>query len=670
MTSLTPNDLAMFAKIGVGPELLAKAKIQRVNNAEARELLALNGGAHGDMSGIFFPYLSPQTGFRVGARVRRDRPEIEGGKPKNKYMSGFGDRKHLFFVPGTEPLLADLAVNIVLIEAEKSALALNAWAERAGKRILPIAMGGCSGWRGRIGKQQNAKGETVDEVGPLPDLAVCAGRRTYLLLDANAATNPKVQSQRRDLAKALRKMKADVRVLNLPAFENVNGPDDFIAAKGDDALLALFENGVIITNKEGGARSVLANAVTLLRESPEWNDVLAFNEFTLYITTKKAAPWQQRAGANWTDYDHSRTTEWLQRHDVLVNTQVSAEAVQTVARENRFHPVRDYLNNLTWDGTPRLESWLMTYLGVPESTFIGAVGPRWMISAVARIFRPGCQCDHTLLLEGPQGIRKSTALQTLAGDEWFTDHISDLGGKDSRLELHGKWIIEFSELAAVRRGDVERVKAFLTARIDNFRTPYARCCEAVPRSCIFAASLNDATPFTDPTGSRRFWPVRCGQINIEALKSDRDQLWAEAYARYRAGEVWWLDTDELNQAATAEQDERYDPGVWDEVILDWIENPTQRFDPSGQQAIPIEPYESDAERVTVTDVLQHAIGKPLDRLTQADRNQVVRCLTHAGWKRKQDRSRGPSRGIWFYIRPVGTSLEGWEPVGNQSGNQS
>ena len=251
-------------------------------------------------------------------------------------------------------------------------------------------------------------------------------------------------------------------------------------------------------------------------------------------------------------------------------------------------------------------------------------------------------------------LRKSTALQILASDDYFTDHISDLGGKDSRLELHGKWIIEFSELAGVRRGDLEKVKAFLTARWDHFRMPYGRRSEAVPRSCVFAASVNDATPFTDPTGNRRFWPVRCGKIDIGTLKADRDQLWAEAQARFCAGEVWWLDTDELNRAASLEQDERYEPGVWDEIILDWIEKPTQRLDRGQSQAIPVEPFDSDDGRVTVTDVLVHAIGKPIDRLIQADRNQVARCLARAGWERKQVRA-GSIRK-WFYVRSV-TSID-------------
>jgi predicted P-loop ATPase len=652
MTTLTVADLAMFARFGVGPELLAKAKISRLTDPETREILALNG-AFGDMAGIVFPYLSPHTGFRVAARVRRDHPEVENGHEKNKYMSGYGDHRHLYAVPGSGALLADLTVPVVLVEAEKSALAIWAWSQRANKRLLPVGMGGCYGWRGRIGKTENSNGHRVDELGPLPDLEWCRKRRTYVLLDSNCATNPKVRAARRDLVRALVKLEADVRILNLPAGDGVNGPDNFLAAKGDEALTALFETGVL--TKDGNTRSLLTNAIALLRESPEWTGVLAYDDFTLYVTTKNPAPWQESGGRNWTDYDDSRATEWLQRHDVMVPTPVTAEAVQTVAKENRFHPVHDYLNGLHWDQISRLDNWLCEYLGVPPSPFVTAVGARWMISAVARVFKPGCQADYTLVLEGPQGIRKSTALQTLAGDDWFTDHISDLGSKDSRIELHGKWIIEFSELATVRRGELERVKAFLTARIDHFRMPYGRRSEAVPRSCVFAASVNDETPFTDSTGNRRFWPVRCGTIDIGALQRDRDQLWAEAYHRFKAGQAWWLDTNALNEFATLEQDERYDEGIWDSVILDWIDEPTQRLDRGQSISVPIEPFDSDGTRVTVTDILVHAIGKPLDRLTQGDRLQVVRCLAHAGWKRKQDGS-GSKRGKWFYVRPSVTSM--------------
>jgi predicted P-loop ATPase len=442
--------------------------------------------------------------------------------------------------------------------------------------------------------------------------------------------------------------------------------DEFEATPENSAEVGDWRDSLIRAETkegQGAPKALLENAITALRLAPEWSGVLGYNEFSLYTVSRKPAPWQEKAGGNWTDYDDSMTCGWPQRNGILVNSKVTAEAAQTVAKENSFHPVRDYLSALKWDGIGRIEKWLTTYLGTEDTPFSRAVGARWLISAVARIMHPGSQVDHVLLVEGPQGVRKSTALRILASDNWFSDHISDLGSKDSRLELHGKWILELAELDKVRRGELERVKAFITARIDNFRVPYGRRSEAVPRSCVFAATVNDQTPLTDETGNRRFWPVRCGVIDLPSLERDRDQLWAEAYECYRSGSVWWLESAELNALASREQEKRYDEGVWDQVILAWLEEPIQRYEIDGAAQLPIEPFDSTAERVTTTDVLVHAVGKDIDRCTQADRNQVARCLAHAGWKRKQDRSRGPLRGKWFYFRPeepVGTNTE---PVG-------
>jgi predicted P-loop ATPase len=367
----------------------------------------------------------------------------------------------------------------------------------------------------------------------------------------------------------------------------------------------------------------------------------------LYVECRKDPPFQRLDGKNWTDNDDSLTSLWLQHRRVRVNSRLAAEAVQVIARENRFHPVRDYLRSIQWDQQPRLHELLPKYFGAESTEWTRAIGERWLISAVARIERPGCQVDHVLLIQGPQGRLKSTALRTLAGDDHFSDHISDLGSKDSRVDLHGKWILEMAELDKVRRGQLERVKAFLTARIDNFRLPYGRISEAVPRSCVFAATVNDETPLTDETGGRRFWPVGCGTIDIEALERDRDQLWAEAYQRYYDGAVWWLDSAELNTLAAEEQDKRYEPGVWDDIILEWIEEPRQGYETDGAN-LPLTPFDSKPRRVTVTDILIHGIRKPLDRLTQNDRMQVVRCLVHAGWKRWQSGEKA-HRGRWFYV---------------------
>jgi putative DNA primase/helicase len=412
-------------------------------------------------------------------------------------------------------------------------------------------------------------------------------------------------------------------------------------------ICAIAKDGTV-----GGPKAILANVVTALRFAPEWSGVLAHNEFSLHVTTKKPAPWQtdSAVGKNWTDYEDSRGCEWMQHEGIVVSSKVVAEAVQTVAKENQFHPVRDYLRSLKWDGRPRIDEWLIRHMGAEDSIFVRAVGGRWLISAVARIFDPGCQVDHVLLLEGDQGVRKSSGLRVLTvRDEWFVDHTAELGSKDSRLDLSGKWIVEMAELDKVRGAALERVKAFLTVRYDHFRMPYGRRAEDVPRSCAFAGSVNDATPLTDATGNRRFWPVKCGNIDLGALTADRDQLWAEAYSRYRAGDPWYLDTPELNKAAVEQQDLRFDDGVWDQIILDWLEDPQQRYERNRDQDLPIQPFDSTSDAVTITDVLIHCVGKPLDRCEQKDRNQVARCLIHNGWRRKQS-GKGPKRGKWFYVR--------------------
>ena len=406
-----------------------------------------------------------------------------------------------------------------------------------------------------------------------------------------------------------------------------------------------------LKTKDGALRGCLENALNLLRFHPDFADGLAFNEFSLYAIAKKKTPWGKPAGQNWSDYDDSKTLAWFERQECFLGSSKKAsEAVETVARENSFHPVKDYLKATAWDRKPRLNGWLITYAGADDTPLNCAMGERWLISSVARIFQPGCQVDSYLQLEGPQGIRKSTLLRTLAGDEYFTDHVSELGSKDSRIELHGKTIIEYPELDRIKGRDLNRVKAFLTARYDCFRPPYGRRAINVPRSCVFAATTNDATSLTDETGGRRCWPVRCGTIDIPQLERDRDQLWAEAYFRYTQGAKWYLDTKALNDAAREQQEMRYDCGVWDEVILAWLADPKQRYSTDGGSQLPIEPFETNHGRTTITDVLIHAVGKPIERCTQGDKNSVARCLVHDGWERKQDRSRGPDRGKWFYVR--------------------
>ncbi len=399
-----------------------------------------------------------------------------------------------------------------------------------------------------------------------------------------------------------------------------------------------------VTSDKGEIKPLLANAELMLRH--KWAGVLAFDEFKLCVTTIKdppgmaeGQPWPgSKIAEPWTDNDDRLTCVWSQRNGVLVSDEVAGKAVQTVARDQRVHPVRQYLDALVWDGVPRLEGWLIVYLGVKDTTYTRAVGVRWMVAAVARIYRPGCKADCCLILEGPQGARKSTALRVLF-QPWFTDEIAELGSKDAALAVRGIWCIELSELDAMNNADVSKVKAFMSRNSDRFREPYARQVVESPRQCVFAGTVNKSEYLRDETGGRRFWPVVCGEIHIDDLERDRDQIMAEAAARYRAGSTWWLDTLELNRLATAEQGNRYTGDPWDELLSTWLTDPTERHDDvvAAWQRQYGWTFSSTSESVTITDVLLHAIGKRPDMWTQSDRIRVARSLRSMGWERYRQR---------------------------------
>jgi putative DNA primase/helicase len=233
----------MFGELGIDPALLADAHVQRVSDAQARQDFGVLGPPATDMGGLIFPYFSPANGRRTTARLRRDHPELVDGKLRNKYISAWGDSRHLYFPPGAATKLENLETPIVLVEAEKSALSLTAWAERMGMDLLPLGIGGCWGWRGqRIAKAIAPNGEREDVSGPLPDLDYCSGRRVYALLDANTATNDDVRRARTALISELRKRNRHCSVLlcELPNVDGVNGPDDYIAVHGDEAMAEVF----------------------------------------------------------------------------------------------------------------------------------------------------------------------------------------------------------------------------------------------------------------------------------------------------------------------------------------------------------------------------------------------------------------------------------------------
>jgi predicted P-loop ATPase len=381
---------------------------------------------------------------------------------------------------------------------------------------------------------------------------------------------------------------------------------------------------------KGKPRAELSNVIIALRYAPEWQGVLAHDKSAHRTVARKAPPWAKTRALPfvWTEEDDILTADWAQHQGISIGVLTAGQAVQAVAAENSFHPIRDFLDALPekWDGESRIHSWLREYLGaIQVGEYTSAIGSRWLIGAVARIMDPGCKNDCALILEGPQGARKSTALRIL-GEPWFSDDMSDIGSKDAQMQLRGTWIMEWSELDSMGRVDIGRVKAFMARNTDRFRPPYGHRLVELPRECVFAGTTNSDSYLRDDSGARRFWPVRCGLIDTDALRRHRDQLWAEAVIRYRDGAKWWLDRSELEEAARIEQADRYEAGVWDDTIRIWTQH---------------------RESVTVEEILSECILMEKSKWTQAHRNHVCRALRSFGWTRRRRGSRGSRDWRWW-----------------------
>ena len=308
-----------------------------------------------------------------------------------------------------------------------------------------------------------------------------------------------------------------------------------------------------------------------LRDAPELAGLVSYDEMLRAALLRRPVPGTGEAEDGLPrplrDTDVTAAQEWLQRAGLAgLSKDVAHQAVELRARENSFHPVRDHLEALRWDGVARLGSWLTAYLGVPAGAYSAAIGRMFLVAMVARILEPGCKADYMLVLEGPQGAGKSSACAALGG-EWFSDNLPDIrGGKDVAQHLNGKWLIEVAELAALDEAEAAALKAFVTRTVERYRPSYGRREVVESRQCVFIGTTNKAACLRDETGGRRFWPVRVGAVDLEALRRDRDQLLAEAVHAFRDGASWWPDAAFEASCIAPQQEARFEADAWEEAI--------------------------------------------------------------------------------------------------------
>jgi predicted P-loop ATPase len=319
------------------------------------------------------------------------------------------------------------------------------------------------------------------------------------------------------------------------------------------------------------------NVMIVLRNEPGFATAFAFDEMQQAVIVRAPPPicGDAEPGAPCPRFadeeDISRLQEWMQ----MVMPKIGREAIhwglEQFARENPVHPLRLMLRTRELTvRQPVLENWLCPALGVPNDAYHREVGRRFAIAMVARIMEPGCQCDYMLVLEGPQGEMKSQFCRALAGAEYFSDHVPDLRGDQVRMSMHfrGKWLVEFSDLAAFRGAEVELLKATITRRVEIYTPKYGRKERHEPRQCLFIGTTNVDDWIKDETGGRRFWPVKVVSIDLEWLAEYRDQLFAEAVAAYDAGEPWWPDRNFERRVIAPHQEKRQAFDNWTDRVLE------------------------------------------------------------------------------------------------------
>ncbi len=399
----------------------------------------------------------------------------------------------------------------------------------------------------------------------------------------------------------------------------------------------------LVRNKDRTWKSHVRNVELVLVHDERLARCFRYNLFTNAVEVTRA-PWRTWTDtAEWKDDDAVALASWVAAnypdHPAL-GTDVVHQAVRPFARRQGYHPVRDMLSGLTWDGRPRLGTWLVRYLGATDSDYVRAIGPRFLIGAVARVMQPGCKLDTMLILEGKQGLGKSTAVRVLF-DPWYTDADLDPSNKDTSAIIRGHWGVEFGEMHGARRAEVTQLKAFLSRREDRQRDAYGRVPETHPRQSVFVGTTNSSDYLLDQTGGRRFWPVACGRIDLGKLTTDREQIWAEAYTQHQAGgadSAWWL-TEAEEVHAAAEQAQRRTVDEAEDLIGGWLARGGD-FGPVGSADGAAGKAVSALSQVTGLEVWTGALGGSAVTFNRAAQQRVADCMRALGWRSQVVRRSG------------------------------
>jgi predicted P-loop ATPase len=572
--------------------------------------------------------------------------------PISKYTQLAGSPIHAYFPEVLKSgrtwkdVLQDPTTPLIITEGELKAAC-------ATKRGFPtIGLGGVDSFRS---KKRGIKF--------LPELEKTSweDRKVYIIYDSDLALKPDVMRARQVLANELIDRGAIVWTVQLPddAGKKV-GLDDYLVAN-DDAAFALLIKGayqmdygwrfLYQTTDKGVPLATLYNANIAVEHGPEFTEVFAYDEMLRETTVLREYPNNDLGPypRAFTDADTTCVQLWLQGSCGLahIGPDVTLQAVEHVAREHRYHPIRDYLESLEWDGVERCPEWLIKAFGADDTVYVRSMGTMFLMSMVERVFEPGCQVDYMMVLEGGQGLHKSTACRILAGDAYFSDSLPT-DDKDQKTHLNGKWLVEMSELATLKKSEVEEVKSFVTRRTEKYRPPFGKKDVEQPRQCVFIGTTNETQYLRDDTDNRRFWPVRAHADNIDWLRKNRDQLLAEAVVRLRRGEPKFPDKEFEREHFKPEQAARFAGGEWDDSVRTYVEAEALK-----SPAIPPENC-----RISKDDIATF-LNIELVRRTPETTKKINATMRRIGWVEK---GIGKNRFVWTPGQDLLVELnEKWKP---------
>jgi len=332
----------------------------------------------------------------------------------------------------------------------------------------------------------------------------------------------------------------------------------------------------LVYDGNGKIKETINNAVLILENDPRLAGRIGLNVFAQRIVILGELPWNKKVGAAWSDEDDAALRHYIEYRFKLGVAAKISDALAVVLKRHQFHPVQDYLDTLTWDGTPRVETLLVDYLGAEDCPYVRACTKKTLAAAVGRVRVPGIKFDTMLVLVGAQGTGKSQLVDRL-GREWYSDSLPAVTGKDAYEALQGYWLIEMAELTAAKQAEVEAVKHFISKREDVFRMAYGRRTTPFPRQCIFVGTTNNPDFLRDRTGNRRFWPVdidpKRAALNMwEHMTPDVvDQIWAEAERIFKAGEPLHLEDPRVAAAAFEHQEKHTEESTKAGLIRAYLE---------------------------------------------------------------------------------------------------